>query len=124
MTIICDSFIKKLRQLKHYTIVSENTRHLIVVTKIKLPIQLVRKSSMFQTVTSVEMTSVQFVFAVTDNKEDKILEALLSCRTPILQIDSAKISLSKLDEEIKNFVVETVQELIPFKQKIKYEDLV
>jgi hypothetical protein len=123
MTVICDSFIKKLRTLKQYTIVSENTRHLIVVTKIKLPIEYVVKKT-FQTVTNVKMTYVQFVFAITDDKNDEALTPLHSCRTPILQMDNGKIAQAKLDEEIKNFVVQTVQELIPFKKNIKYEDLV
>ena len=143
MTTIYDSFLKKLINLKNYTILSEKASYLILITKIKLPIDVNLKSSLFQSYTGVKEMNVQFVFVLEFErsplqdsfegrefeKDDDFYELnkLKNARLPILQITQGELMADlpekDIEEMLQDFIVKTVDQRIKFRNNLTYKDL-
>ncbi len=131
MTTIYDEFLKKLINLKNYTIISENTSNLIVLTKIKLPVKFKFTKNVFCPSQEVREVRVHFLFII-DMTSTKIFYDVLSkeiqdANLPILQIDKKdlEISESDLEKKLQDFIINTLIEAnMEFKSDLKYEDLV
>lgn len=134
MNTIYDGFLKKLINLKSYTIISEKTSYLILLTKIKLPIEIKMQKSIFQTYTEVKKMGVHFVFMldlaklgyliVQEEVEER--EKLIAANIPRLTIETSDIEMGveELEKKLQDFIVQMLNQNMRFSNNISYQDLV